>query len=187
MIRETELMHHGTKGMRWGIRRYQNKDGSLTYAGKKRALKMRNQYTQFSKNEKFRDKEGNLTYKGRKKDLKMKEEYSELTGKKLTKFQNKGDMSDSKTAVDNTPKQKHKQISEMTNQELRDIITRHDLELEFRTKIMPEKKSLGKKWADTLRDKTADKIMEKGAAIAADYVDKKIRDKIGLPKEKKKK
>lgn len=30
------LVHHGTKGMRWGIRRYQNKDGSLTPAGKKR-------------------------------------------------------------------------------------------------------------------------------------------------------
>ena len=31
-----ELYHHGIKGMRWGIRRYQNKDGSLTDAGKKR-------------------------------------------------------------------------------------------------------------------------------------------------------
>lgn len=31
-----ELYHHGTKGMKWGIRRYQNKDGSLTPAGKKR-------------------------------------------------------------------------------------------------------------------------------------------------------
>lgn len=29
------LMRHGVKGMRWGIRRYQNKDGSLTNAGKK--------------------------------------------------------------------------------------------------------------------------------------------------------
>lgn len=31
-----ELQHHGTKGMRWGVRKYQNKDGSLTPAGKKR-------------------------------------------------------------------------------------------------------------------------------------------------------
>ena len=31
-----ELAHWGIKGMRWGIRRYQNKDGSLTPAGKKR-------------------------------------------------------------------------------------------------------------------------------------------------------
>ena len=31
-----ELEHHGTKGQRWGVRRYQNKDGSLTSAGKKK-------------------------------------------------------------------------------------------------------------------------------------------------------
>lgn len=30
------LMHYGVKGMHWGIRRYQNSDGSLTNAGKKR-------------------------------------------------------------------------------------------------------------------------------------------------------
>lgn len=31
-----ELYHHGITGMKWGVRRYQNKDGSLTAAGKKR-------------------------------------------------------------------------------------------------------------------------------------------------------
>ena len=30
------LYHHGIKGMKWGIRRYQNEDGSLTSKGKKR-------------------------------------------------------------------------------------------------------------------------------------------------------
>ena len=32
---KNELYHWGIKGMKWGVRRYQNKDGTLTAAGKK--------------------------------------------------------------------------------------------------------------------------------------------------------
>ena len=35
--KELPIRHHGIKGMKWGVRRYQNKDGSLTPAGKQRA------------------------------------------------------------------------------------------------------------------------------------------------------
>ena len=35
-ISQNELYHHGIKGMKWGVRRFQNEDGSLTTAGKKR-------------------------------------------------------------------------------------------------------------------------------------------------------
>lgn len=33
---KTELYHHGIKGQKWGVRRFQNEDGSLKSAGKKR-------------------------------------------------------------------------------------------------------------------------------------------------------
>ena len=33
------ICHHGVKGQKWGVRRYQNSDGTLTAAGKKRAQK----------------------------------------------------------------------------------------------------------------------------------------------------
>ena len=35
----SSLAHHGIKGQRWGVRRFQNADGSLTAAGKKRVNK----------------------------------------------------------------------------------------------------------------------------------------------------
>lgn len=38
-MKNDELMHHGIKGQKWGVRRYQNKDGSLTAEGRRRKLK----------------------------------------------------------------------------------------------------------------------------------------------------
>lgn len=39
------LWHWGIKGMKWGVRRYQNADGSLTAEGKKRYISSHEDYT----------------------------------------------------------------------------------------------------------------------------------------------
>lgn len=44
LVPDNELYHHGIKGQRWGIRRYQNEDGTLTAAGKSRYAKQQNRY-----------------------------------------------------------------------------------------------------------------------------------------------
>ena len=38
---DNEVYHYGVKGMKWGVRRYQNKDGTLTNTGKKRLIEER--------------------------------------------------------------------------------------------------------------------------------------------------
>lgn len=43
-----ELYHHGILGQRWGVRRFQNTDGSLTSAGRKRVSKLENKYSKLT-------------------------------------------------------------------------------------------------------------------------------------------
>ena len=59
VFRVDELYHHGVKGQKWGIRRYQNADGTLTSAGKAR----------------YYNTDGSLTKAGRKWQLKQMRTY----------------------------------------------------------------------------------------------------------------
>ena len=156
---ENELYHHGVKGQKWGVRRYQNKDGSLTLAGKKRALKMQDQYTRFSNNKKYRDKDGNMTYAGRKKALKMKEKYSDLTGKQLKKYPTK-----SNSSTSSTPKQKS--IKEMSDQELQSKIDRINLENRYKSMMNERASSISKAETSKGRQFVNDVLTNAGKNVA---------------------
>lgn len=59
------LEHHGIKGQRWGVRRYQKKDGSLTAAGKRHLQKTRFDYkkTSHEHRDMIRKEDENAAYK----------------------------------------------------------------------------------------------------------------------------
>lgn len=59
MYNEEYLSHYGIKGMKWGVRRYQNADGTLTNAGKKRLTKdLKKEYKRdFSSSQPYRTSE----------------------------------------------------------------------------------------------------------------------------------
>lgn len=126
-----ELYHWGIKGMKWGIRRYQNKDGSLTPRGKKRyaqeeaALKERERI--IKNKERVKAKSDKLAAKKAELDAREKalKDAEEAANPKKTKS------NDAKTSP------KKKTIADMTDEELQRAIDRGNLENRYR-QVYPE-------------------------------------------------
>lgn len=68
-MKNDELKHHGIIGMKWGIRRYQNKDGTLTAAGKKRASRLESQYNDLTGKKLVKSSKNTSESQGTKKKL----------------------------------------------------------------------------------------------------------------------
>lgn len=162
---ENELYHHGIKGMKWGIRRYQNPDGSLTNAGKKKY----GTKTNFEK-----VKAAKKAAKEGVKERNAREKANARTAKEVAKYRKKAGFIDSKKTQDNP-----KSLSEMTNNELQSKIDRARLENTYK-ELYPAKVSSGKKFVNSLKDKAVSTIMDKGSKVAGEYLEKKAKGFLGL-------
>lgn len=194
IYKDGELYHWGVRGMRWGVRRYQNKDGSLTDRGKKRLraeqAKVR-QEEQVLKNRKaVKSKLDRLDARRKaveegKKELDGEDVKTGLKGKKGKK-------------TSEADKETKKSIADMTDDELLRAVNRSRLEEQYR-QLNPEppvKKSLmtrmkdevvvpaaissGKRMLENSLNKLGEKILE--GKIDPNSVEalKKMHEKLDL-------
>lgn len=128
IYKSDELAHHGIKGMKWGVRRYQRKDGSLTPAGKRRIQKE----TEALKKEAAILKNRKST-QAKFDRLEAKRKSLDEQKKALDADNAKNKTAESKAAKNSVKKSP----KEMTDEELAKAISRARMEDEYR-RLRPE-------------------------------------------------
>lgn len=103
------LAHHGIKGQRWGVRRYQNPDGSLTEKGKARLEKKDNDWID--------KRSAKITEKAQKKSAKELDQYAKVLLQTPGAFNKNGKLSAAAITAYN------QKMSELMSQKVSDLRT----------------------------------------------------------------
>lgn len=194
---QDELQHHGIKGQRWGIRRYQRKDGSLTPAGQKRYDK---------EMEKLKAEKKKLTNEARvKKKMdkleKMKSDVDDLKKKKKNGVDDKPEETPEEKRArllkSTDPKELYENKDLLTYNELNERINRIDAEARLKSKITVEQTKTGmdyvndkmKKTSDTLNNATNlyRKVDDAFSTVAKSAIGKTLAKQLGIELEPKRK
>lgn len=128
---EYEIYHHGIKGMKWGVRRYQNKDGSLTPAGKKR-------YDRDIRENNAKKKDNRINIEGPDAKRWAKEDTSRAKRVVDSSADAVRRLKDIESSTRPKAKKTTMDLSKMSDQELRDRINRANLERQYNDLFGPQ-------------------------------------------------
>lgn len=156
-----ELYHHGVKGMKWGVRRYQNKDGSLTPAGQKR-------YDRDVRENNAKKKENRINIEGPDPKRWAKEDASRAKGFVDSSSNMVRELKNVERNTRPTPEKEKMDLSKMTDQQLRDRINRANLEKQYNEMFAQNttKVSKGRQYVSDILD-TAGTVLTIGSSALA--------------------
>lgn len=134
------LQHHGILGMKWGVRRYQNEDGSLTSAGKKRYSADISANHQKTRKNRVDDADLKDPNRWVREDISRSKAIAD-SGKQLTR-----ELQSINRALPSRKSSNKMDLSGMTDKELRDKINRELLEKQYNDMFNTQKTSKGREY-----------------------------------------
>lgn len=157
MFDYTEIYHHGVKGQKWGVRRYQKKNGSRTPLGKKHQKTLNREAEKKQLDEDTIASLKNQLLKGRRSDS------GELDARSLYKYRSK-----------------------FTDKELQDFNNRFNIERTLGQNAAGQK-TKGERFVSKLKETASEIVWNAAKTTAQNFVNEQLKNMLSSENDEKKK